>query len=122
MTELWAAIDIRRPNPRILVTEGSGQPLVKARMTAAPHHPRALITLLESLSMWEGRHLRAALVVGDQAGCAVSRYHDFFAELDRTPMYSIEYVTSPCARPRDCITGMGRFGDLKQLLDSEVAR
>ena len=122
MNELWAAIDIRRTLPRILITEGSREPLLKARMTGVPHHPKALTTLLEAVSMWEGRKVRAALVVGDQAGCVVNRYHNFFGDLDRTPMYTIDYVTSPQPRRRDPIEGMGPFGDLKRLLVSEVAR
>ena len=122
MNEVWAAIDIRRALPRILITDGSRDPLLKARMTGVPHHPKALTTLLEAISMWEGRRVRAALVVGERAGCVVNRYHDFFADLDRTPMYSIDYVTSPPPRRRDPIEGMGRFGDLKRLLLDEVAR
>ena len=122
MTELWAAIDTRRTLPRILVTDAGRQPILKARMTGPPNHPKALATLLEALSLWEGRRVRAVLVVGERGGCDPSRYHDFFAEPDRTPMYSIEYAP-PCGpRPRDRIEGMGRFRDLKQLLLFEVAR
>ena len=122
MTKLWAAIDTRRALARILVTDAGRQPILKARMTGPPHHRKALTTLLEALSLWEGRPVRAVLVVGERDGCDPSRYHDFFTEADRTPMYSIEYVPPPGPGVRDRIEGMGRFRDLKQLLVSEVAR
>ena len=125
MSDLWAAIDTRRLNPRILVTNSGREPLVKAHLSGAPQNRRALSTFLEALALWEGRPVRAALIVGNADGCDMSRYHDFFAEPDRTPMYSIEYVSSPTEMKRahrDPIRGMGRFHDLKQLLMWEVAR
>lgn len=125
MSDLWAAIDTRRHLPRILVTNAGREPLLKALLSCPPQHPRALSTFLEALALWEGRAVRAALVVGERAGCDMSQYHDFFAEPDRTPMYSIEYASSPEAlrrTNRDQIRGMGRFSDLQQVLRSEVAR
>jgi hypothetical protein len=41
--------------------------LLKARMDPRPAHPRALLTLLEGLSLWSGQPLRVALCV--DAGC-----------------------------------------------------
>ena len=126
MSDLWAAIDTRQYLPRLLVTNAGREPLLKARMSGPPQHRRALSTLLEALAMWEGRPVRAALVVGErQRGCDMSQYHDFFAEPDRTPMYSIEYVTSIAEMRRtyrDQLHGMGKSRDLKQLLLFEVAR
>lgn len=122
MTELWAIIDTRRSFPRILVTEAGREPILKARMTGHPQHAKALATFLEALSLWEGRPVRAALIVGERDGCDLSRYHDFFAAPDRTPMYSIDYIHPAGARRRDRIKGMGKFCDLKSLLVSEVAR
>jgi len=126
MSDLWAAIDTRRLCPRILVTNGGREPLVKAHLSGPPQHHRALPTFLEALALWEGRPVRAALVVGKSAnGCDMSRYHEFFADPDRTPLYSIDYVASPAElrrANRDPIRGMGRFDDLKQLLLWEVAR
>lgn len=126
MNDLWVAIDTRRHTPRILVTDGGKGPLLKAQMSHAPQHPRALSTFLEALALWEGRVARAALIVAESAGFDTSRYHDFFAEPDRTPQYSIDYVSSwhdlQRVQKRDPIRGMGQFNDLKQLLMSEVAR
>lgn len=125
MSDLWAAIDTRRLCPRILVTNSGREPLVKANLSGPPQHRRALPTFLEALALWEGRPVRAALVVGKSDGSDTSRYHDFFADLDHTPLYSIDYVSSPAElrrAHRDQIRGMGRFQDLKQLLMWEVAR
>lgn len=124
--DLWVAIDTRRHLPRILVTDGGKGTLLKAQMNHAPQHKRALSTFLEALALWEGRAVRAALIVGEPAGFATSQYHDFFAEPERTPQYSIEYVSSwhevRSGKKRDPISGMGQFNDLKQLLMFEVAR
>ena len=125
MSDLWVAIDTRRLCPRILVTNAGREPLLKAHLSGPPQHRRALSTFLEALALWEGRPVRAALVVGGRGGCDMSQYHDFFAEPDNTPMYSIEYVSSLAKMKRtstDQIRGMGRFQDLKQLLLFEVAR
>jgi hypothetical protein len=125
MSDLWAAIDTRRHLPRILVTNAGKEPLLKAHLSCHPQHQRALSTFLEALALWEGRPVRAALVVGERVGCEMSQYHDFFAEPDRTSMYSIEYVSSLAVlrrAHRDQIRGMGRFHDLQQVLRFEVAR
>lgn len=45
---------------RLLVTAPEGD-LLKARLDAQPCHPRALLTLLEGLSLWSGEELRVAL-------------------------------------------------------------
>lgn len=55
----------------------------------------------------------------------MSQYHDFFAEPEHTPMYSIEYVSSYAEMRRtatDQIRGMGKYQDLQRLLRFEVAR
>ena len=125
MNDLWVAIDTRRLCPRILVTNGGREPLLKAHLSGPPQHRRALSTFLEAMALWEGRPARAALVVGGRGGYDTSQYHDFFAEPDHTPMYSIEYVSSLAEMKRankDTIRGMGRFQDLKQMLLFEVAR
>jgi hypothetical protein len=48
----------------LLVRDGS-RDLLKARFDLHCSHPRALLTLLEGLSLWQGRPLRVALSVAD---------------------------------------------------------
>ena len=122
MNEVWTLIDIRRPVPRILVTHGSQQPMLKAIMTGPPHHVRAMGAFLQALSMWEGRAVRAALVVDKGDGCVVNRYLDFATMAERTPMYSIEYITAPYLNESKRSEEMDQFRDLKELLRSEVGQ
>lgn len=126
MRELWAAIDTTRPmGPRILVMDAGKRPLLKAQMSQPPQHRQALTTLLEGLAQWEGSPIRAALVVGNQAPCDTSHYHEFFADPSHTPLYSIDYVpplVSVRQQQKDRITGMGKFHDLRELLTRTVAR
>jgi hypothetical protein len=91
MSTLWAAIDLSGRNPRILVTDGGREPLLKAQMLSRPNHPRALATLLEGLSMWESRPVRAALVVGDRDGSDSSQFLDCVADPWGTPQYECEH-------------------------------
>lgn len=44
----------------LLVTDDQGD-LLKARLELQPRHPRALLTLLEGLSLWSGESLSVAL-------------------------------------------------------------
>ena len=50
----------------LLVTDPP-RDLLKARFDPRPSHPRALLTLLEGLSLWQGQPLRVAL-------CAAGNY------------------------------------------------
>ena len=55
---------------RLLVTY-CGDDALKARLPACANHPRALLTLLEGVSLWHGHPLYAALAAQDpsQASC-----------------------------------------------------
>ncbi len=124
MHSIWVGIDPRPPTARILAMAGPGETLLKARLTSAPEHPRALATLLEALALWQGAPVRAALAVGDEEPwCDMSRFHVGFADFGGMPLYSLD-VVSRLRRPRrrDDVRGMGDFRDLKQLLLFEVAR
>jgi hypothetical protein len=46
----------------LLVAEAQ-RDLLKARLDLPPRHPRALLTLLEGLSLWSGKPLHVALSV-----------------------------------------------------------
>ena len=123
MTKLWAKIDPNRTEPRILITDSRSKPLVKARLSRPPQDRRALPALLEAIASWEGQRVRAALVVDGQDPHVYSRYHDCLVDACETPLYSIDYVPSLAVARRlhkDCIRGMGRFHDLRQLTLFEV--
>lgn len=120
---LWAVIDSRRDETRVLATAGPTETVLKARLSATAQHPRALPTLLEALALWQGTAVRAAVVVDDQDGSCATRLKLAFAgELDGAPLYQLEYVPRHRPRHRDRLGGMGGFHDLRQLALFEVAR
>jgi hypothetical protein len=125
MRHLWACIEPRGVETRLLITNEGKEPLLKARMNRQPQHRRALPMLLEAIAQWEGRPIRAALVADDKGQYDSTLYHDCLVDDCETPLYSIE-VVPPLADlrrlHRDEIDGMGRFHDLKQLMLFEVAR
>lgn len=57
-------LQVTTSDVRLLVTE-SKRDLLKARLDLPPRHPRALLTLLEGLSLWSGEPLRVALYVDE---------------------------------------------------------
>lgn len=125
MQHLWACIDPRGPETRLLITNTGKEPLLKARLSRPPQHRQALPMLLEAIAQWQGRPIRAALVADKQGRYDSSLYHDCLVDACETPLYSLELVP-PLAElrrlHRDEIDGMGRFHDLKQLMLFEVAR
>lgn len=125
MTRLWACIDPTRPQARILITHGAGQPLLKANLSRYPQHRQALPRLLEAIATWEGMPIHAALVADAQDPSALDRYHDSFFDGGRSPLYTLDLV-SPLSKVRrqyrDDVRGMGSMNDLRQLLLFTVAR
>ena len=121
---IWVGIHPQASGTRILAMAGAEQTLMKARLSTVPSHPRALPALLEGLALWQGLPVRAALVVGEKA-CATAEplYRDLFPDFGMNPLYTLDYV-SALRRPRerDGLSGLGAFGDLRQLLLFEVAR
>ena len=123
MRSIWVAIDSTSKETRILATVGPAETLFKARLSATAAHPRAVPTLLEALALWEGRPVRAALVVGDRDDSSATRLGlGSLAEVSGAPLYEVEFVRRRERRHRDRVDGMGTFHDLRQLVMFEVAR
>ena len=83
----------------------------------------ALPALLEALALWQGKPVRAALVVDShRASSGTSLYHDSFPDFG-SALYTLDYVEAlRKPRRRDPLTAMGPFADLQQLLLFEAAR
>ena len=117
MHTLWMGV---RPGPdltRVLVQDGP-LPILKARLPAAPRHPRALETLAEGVALWYGRPLCAALgVAAEDALCVSPRWHATVDGLTRTPLVTIDLVIGRPRLPRagGGLTGLGDFGDVRQV-------
>lgn len=88
----------------------SGRPVLRARLSSCPSHPRSLIALLESLSLWHGRPLHAAI---DADAEDVRRHPDKWALLlgDAPELaVRVEWVSVPLPRrARDRF--LGKLGD-----------
>ena len=120
---LWVTIDSKRDETRVLAMAGPQATVLKARLAATAHHPRAVPTLLEALALWEGTSVRAAVVVGGVDDLSATRLKlDFLTDLRGAPLYKLEFVDSCRRRHHDPIDGMGEFYDLRQLSLFEVAR
>ena len=54
-------VEVTPTSVRILMFSGTGDELVKAELPGGSRHPRALLTLLEGLALWNGTPLRVAI-------------------------------------------------------------
>lgn len=58
---LWMSIAPELSETRLQLSVPTARAVLRARLPVAPQHPRALITLLESLSLWYGTPLHAVV-------------------------------------------------------------
>ena len=123
MTDIWMGIAPEAQATRVIAMAGPGETILKARLSRAPAHPRAMATLLEAIALWQGTHVRAALCAGDKDGESdTSLYREAFVDYGG-PLYTLEWVPSVRARRRRRdIAGVGDFADLRELVLFEVAR
>lgn len=64
MNRDWkTTLQVTQQETKLLVTGPEGD-MLKARLNSHPNHPRALLTLLEGVSLWRGEPLCVALRVG----------------------------------------------------------
>lgn len=124
MDTIWMAIAPGRSETRVIAMAGASTTLLKARLSRDPSHPRALLTLLEAIALWEGTKVRAALAVDDmETSYASSLCRDAFPDTAQSPLYTVDWVPVAGRRPRrTTIGGMGSFRDLERLLVVDVAR
>lgn len=124
MTDIWTAIAPSTQATRILATRGGRETILKANLKTSPQHPRALAAFLEALALWEGKAVRGALVADNHSTTSDTRlFHDYFAEAEDGPLFTLEVVWTPLKRRgRDGLSGLGDFRDLRRLLVEEVAR
>jgi hypothetical protein len=104
------------PKGREVLILGLGwneEPLLKARLSSTPEHPRAVITVLEGLALWAGARLPVALGVAGRSGGLIE------ALLPQgtawcSPLVDLHPVDLPRARRRR-LDGVGDFRELRQL-------
>jgi hypothetical protein len=116
MSSIWVGIDPRPSSARVLAIREPGETFLKAKLESVPRHPRALGTLLEALSLWEGEPIRAALAVGEQEWHRGGYFPADFGDPAQTPLYGIDLVPRVRRqRHRDGLTGLGDFRDVRRL-------
>ena len=103
---------------------GAAETLLKAKLSSWPSSRLALSALLEAIALWQGKHVRAALVAdGPGAPSESGLCRDSFPDFGNGLHYSLEYVS--VLRPprrRDGLGGMGDFRDLRQMLLFDLSR
>lgn len=123
MRELRVVISPSAMSTRVIATEHSEsgtETLLKARLSPEPSHPRALAWLLESIALWQGQAVRAALAVGGTPTSSGTRlYGDWFEDFGGA-LYTLEVIDLREQRERrvhrDRVEGMGSYADLRQLV------
>lgn len=105
----------RGPEVMLLGLGYQAEPVLKARLSVRPEHPRAMITLLEGLALWAGQRLPVVV------GVAASSDGSIEALLPEGPAWCsplVELVPVDWPRRRlrtPRLDGLGDFRDLRQL-------
>ncbi len=68
MTEsIWMGLEPSATSTRVLAMRSASETMLKAHLSLQPSSPHAVVSLMEALALWEGRQVRAALVVADDS-------------------------------------------------------
>lgn len=125
MSNIWMGIAPECHATRVIAMASASETIMKARLLRSPMHPRALPTLLEAVALWQGVQVHAVLCAAKQDGASDSSlYRDAFTDFGRPPLYTLDWVPAPQRgrRRRHDVSGVGEFGDLRELVLFEVAR
>lgn len=110
---IWMSIEPRGTETRLMLSLPGERPVLRARLSSSPSHPRALISFLESMSLWHGRPLHAAV---DADAEDVRLYPEKWAVLlgDAPELaVRVEWVSVPHAR-RERDRFLGVLGDFRR--------
>lgn len=107
-TTVWPT----RRSVRLLMTDPDRNEVLKAALPPFPQHPRALLTLLEALSLWCGQPLTAAVSAAPQVDrrCAEALFGDGLLPVDSA---LVRFEVLPPARRRRTLPGVGDFAQLR---------
>ena len=115
---LWMSIEPRGVETRLMLSLPGMRPVLRARLSSSPSHPRALIALLEAMTLWHGCGLTAVL---DADAEDVRRCPDKWAVLlgdVADHAVRVEWVSVPIERRgRDRFLGaLGDFSSAERLV------
>lgn len=105
------------PRQGLLLMVGTGfdeEVLLKARLSAHPAHPRALITVLEGLALWSGHSLPVAVGVNARSAYYIE---DLLPDGPAwtSPMVDLHLVDHPRPKRRTRLDGVGDLREAMQL-------
>jgi len=97
---------------RLLVTDRQQGDVLKARLPVQVRHPRALLTLLEGVALWQGRPLD--VVISAVESCPSWRGSGLFGnELWPGESQLVHFSVAAPVRPKR-LSGLGDFRDLRR--------
>ena len=98
MSSLWLSIEPLRDSTRLMLSEATGGPSLKARLPPTPAHDRAVAMLLEAFVAWYGLPLCAVLDAdAEDVQRDPRRWALALGDL-ASPQIAVEWV-SPAAAP-----------------------
>jgi hypothetical protein len=111
MRDWKPALQVRQDQVLLLVTSEMGD-VLKARLPMAPRHRRALLTLLEGVSLWSGQPLVVAVSAADRLDWVGSGLFgdDFIPAESQLVRFQIDHLGCR-ARP---LRGVGDFRSLRR--------
>lgn len=113
MLRSWhCTLHVTQHRAQLLVSAPEGD-VLKARLDTRPCHPRALLTLLEGVSLWNGEPLSVALSAG--ADCRASLPSMLFGDElwpAESPLVRFDVVQP--VRRRAHLAGLGDFRALRR--------
>lgn len=105
------------PRRGLLLMVGTGfdqEVLLKARLSAWPSHPRALITVLEGLALWSGHRLPVAIGVSRNSASYIEGLLPD-GPAWTSPLVDLHVVEHPRPRRRTRLDGVGDLREALQL-------
>jgi len=108
---IYMSIEPRLSETRLMLCAPCSPSGFRARLPSAPAHPRALVMLLESVSLWLGAPLHAVV---DADGSDVRQHPERWSVLlgDAPELaVRVQWVSVPAAPPRDGF--LGKLGDFR---------
>lgn len=113
MTTWRSYLQVRSGVLKLLVVNGQGEALLKARLPERPHHPRAVVTLLEGMALHSGAPLCAVIDATGYAGRALGSDEYFDEWPAQSALVRFEFAHS-CGHGRGQ-KGLGDFGQLHRM-------
>lgn len=114
MMRAWrCTLRVTQHEAKLLLNSPEQGDLLKARLDPRPSHPRALLTMLEGLSLWNGHPLCVALHVDERSlhgPCSML----FGDELWPSESALVRFEVAHRGRRRGRLSGLGDFRALRE--------